>query len=94
MTAFGYDPIKQLPLAAGYMVGLHVKDTRPGEVRGIPLEQGNVPFQEAFHLLAKMGYRGPMVMEMWAHLDPTGDPIGSAAQALAKLERWIDSAWE
>jgi L-ribulose-5-phosphate 3-epimerase len=93
LVAFGYDPIEQLPLAKGYLVGVHVKDTIPGEVRGILLEEGNVPFQESFQLLSDMGYRGPLLMEMWAHLDPSSDPIGSAAQALTKLDQWIESAW-
>jgi L-ribulose-5-phosphate 3-epimerase len=93
LTAFGYDPIEQLSLAEGYIVGVHVKDTQPGEVRGILLGQGIVPFQESFQLLSRMGFRGPIVMEMWAHLDPTGDPINSASQALSTLDQWIKNAW-
>ncbi len=92
MTAFGYSPLDQLPLAEGHMVGLHVKDTRPGELRGVMLEQGIVPFRETFRMLAHMGFAGPLVMEMWAHLDPAGDPIGSAARARARLGQWIEEA--
>ena len=93
LAAFGYDPIKQLPLAEGHLVGVHVKDTRPGEVRGVLLEKGIVPFQDSFQLLSRMGFSGPIVMELWAHLDPTGDPFTTAAQALATLDKWIDDAW-
>ena len=93
MAAFGYDPLGQIPLAEGYLVGVHVKDTRPGEVRGVPLGKGIVPFQESFQLLSRMGFTGPLVMEMWADLDPTGDPIASASQALATLDRWIEEVW-
>ncbi len=32
-------------------------------------------------------------MEMWAHLDPTGDPIGSATRSRAILDGWISDAW-
>ncbi len=32
-------------------------------------------------------------MEMWAHLDPNGDPIGSATRARETLGRWISEAW-
>ncbi|HBG75167.1 MAG TPA: xylulose 5-phosphate 3-epimerase [Anaerolineae bacterium] len=93
MTAAGYSPLEQLPLTEGHLVGVHVKDTRPGELRGVPLGQGIVRFQETFRLLARTGFAGPLVMEMWAHLDPTGDPIGSVTRARAILDRWIADAW-
>jgi len=93
MTAAGYSPLEQLPLAEGHLVGVHVKDTRPGELRGVPLGQGAVKFQETFRLLAQMGFSGPYVMEMWAHLDPTDDPIGSATRSRAILDGWICDAW-
>jgi len=93
MTASGYSPLEQLPLAAGHLLGVHVKDTRPSEFRGVPLNQGIVPFRESFRLLANMGFAGPLVMEMWAHLDPTGNPVGSATQAHAILNEWIAEAW-
>jgi predicted hexulose-6-phosphate isomerase len=93
MTAAGYSPLEQLPLATGHILGLHVKDTRPGELRGVPLEGGIVPFIETFRLLAHMDFRGPLVIEMWAHLDPTGNPIDSAAQARVKVNQWIAETW-
>jgi L-ribulose-5-phosphate 3-epimerase len=93
MTAAGYNPLEELPLADGHLVGVHVKDTRPGELRGVPLEQGIVQFSETFRLLSRMGFAGPLVMEMWAHLDQTGDPISSAARARVILEQWIGEAW-
>jgi L-ribulose-5-phosphate 3-epimerase len=93
MSAAGYSPLEQLPLAAGHLVGVHVKDTRPGELRGVPLEQGNVPIRETFRLLASMGFAGPVVMEMWAYFDHTGDPVGSATRARARLNEWIADAW-
>jgi predicted hexulose-6-phosphate isomerase len=94
MTAAGYSPLEQLPLAAGHILGVHVKDTRPGELRGVALEEGIVPFTESFRLLARMGFAGPLVMEMWAHLDPTGNPLDSAVQARGKLNQWIAEAWD
>lgn len=93
MTAFGYNPLDQLPLAEGHLVGVHVKDIRKDELRGIPLGKGIVQFKEAFRLLAKMGYSGPLVMEMWAHYDQTGDPIKAIGQARATLAGWISEAW-
>jgi L-ribulose-5-phosphate 3-epimerase len=93
MTAAGYSPLEELPLAAGHILGVHVKDTRLGELRGVPLEHGIVPFIETFRLLARMGFTGPLVIEMWANLDPTGNPLDSAAQARAKVNQWIAEMW-
>jgi len=93
MTAAGYDPLEQLPLTAGHLVGVHVKDTRPGELRGVPIGKGIVRFQETFRLLAQTGFSGPLVMEMWAHLDPDNDPIGSLTRARKVLDGWISEAW-
>ena len=94
MTAAGYSPLEQLPLTEGHLVGVHVKDTRKGELRGVPLGQGIVQFRETFRWLAQSGFTGPLVMEMWAYLDPTGDPIGSATQARTILDQWISEAWD
>ena len=94
MTAAGYSPLEQLPLTEGHLVGVHVKDTRKGELRGVPLGQGIVQFRETFKWLACNGFNGPMVMEMWAHLDPAGDPVGSATRARATLDQWISEAWK
>jgi predicted hexulose-6-phosphate isomerase len=93
MTAAGFSPLEQLPLTEGHLVGVHVKDTRTGELRGVPLRQGIVRFEETFRLLARMGFTGPLVIEMWAHLDPTGDPIGSVTRARSILNQWISDAW-
>jgi L-ribulose-5-phosphate 3-epimerase len=81
MVAAGYEPISQLRLTEGNMVGVHFKDARPGEVRGVPFGEGQVPFTRVLNYLASTGYFGPMAVEMWAHLDPSGDPWRSACSA-------------
>lgn len=93
MTAFGYGPLQQLPLAEGHLVGVHVKDTRPGELRGVALGEGDVRFMEIFSLLAHLGFSGPLVMEMWADLDRNNDPIGSLTRSRQVLDKWITDAW-
>ncbi len=93
MTAAGFNPLEQLPLSEGHLVGVHVKDIRIGELRGVPLGQGIVRFQETFSLLAKMGFTGPLVMEMWGHLDLTGDLIGSITGAHSTISQWLAETW-
>ena len=85
LVAAGYDPVKQLAYAQGHLVGIHVKDALPGEVRGVTLGKGHVPFDDVFKYLGGLDYSGPFAVEMWAHLDATGDPVTSAIEA----RRWV-----
>ncbi len=94
MTAAGYDPLEQLPLTKGHLVGVHVKDTRKDELRGVCLGEGIVRFREVFQLLARLEYSGPLVMEMWADLDRNNDPIGSLTRSRQTLGGWISEAWK
>ena len=81
LVAAGYDPVEQIKLTRGYLVGVHVKDALPGEVRGVVFGKGNVAFSEVFRTLAELDFSGPLTVEMWAHLDITGDPVRAAAEA-------------
>ena len=93
MAAFGYDPLEQLPQTNGHLVGVHVKDTRIGELRGVALGEGIVQFEAVFQLLARLGYSGPLVMEMWSGMDKNNDPIGSLTNARQKLSQWMSKVW-
>lgn len=77
----GYDPVEQLALCAGHLVAVHVKDAQPKVVRGVPFGTGIVPFEAVFRTLAQYSFCGPLTVEMWAHLDPIGDPLATAASA-------------
>ncbi len=91
LVAAGYDPSEQLKLAKGRLVGIHVKDAQPGEVRGVQFEKGIVPFEDVFRTLAELDFSGPMVVEMWAHLDRSGDPLQAAAEARQLVNRLVQS---
>jgi L-ribulose-5-phosphate 3-epimerase len=93
MTAAGYQPLVELPLAQGYLVGVHVKDTRPGVLRGVPFGAGIVAFEEAFATLFEMNYSGPIGVEMWAQMDQTGDHLNTSIRAREFVERQIQKAW-
>lgn len=81
VAAAGYDPVAELPLCKGRMVAVHVKDALPRLIRGVPFEAGIVPFLPVFRALAQCEYRGPLTIEMWAHMDPTGKPFESVIAA-------------
>jgi L-ribulose-5-phosphate 3-epimerase len=93
LAAAGYDPADQLRRAAGHLVGVHVKDTAPGVVRGVPFEQGIVPFGKVFQTLADIGFWGPMTVEMWSDMDAGDDLLGSVVAARQLVARRVAEAW-
>jgi L-ribulose-5-phosphate 3-epimerase len=93
LTAAGYHPPDEILLAEGHLVAIHVKDTLPGKVRGVPFEEGIVPFVETFQALARIGFCGPLAVEMWADMDASGDPLASAIAARELVTRLITVTW-
>jgi L-ribulose-5-phosphate 3-epimerase len=77
----GLDVCGELELGRGHLVGIHVKDTRPGEPRRVPFGQGIVPFVDAFRKLAEMRYVGPVMLEMWNDDSPDSLRIIQDARA-------------
>jgi L-ribulose-5-phosphate 3-epimerase len=80
-AAAGYDPVPELPHCAGHLVAVHVKDSLPRTIRGVPFETGLMRFEDAFRALAALDYRGLLTVEMWADMDKTGDPVGAVRSA-------------
>jgi L-ribulose-5-phosphate 3-epimerase len=65
ISEHGLDVCAELELARGHIVGVHVKDTVPGEPRRVPFGEGTVPFANAFRKLTEMNFAGPVLLEMW-----------------------------
>jgi len=93
LAAAGHDPAEQLRKAAGHLVAVHVKDTVAGVVRGVPFGEGIVPFGEVFEALAETGFWGPLMVEMWSHMDEGGDPMASVVAARQFVARLVAAAW-
>jgi predicted hexulose-6-phosphate isomerase len=81
VAACGYDPVEELPLCKDHIIAVHVKDSRPKIIRGVPFRTGIVPLEAVFRSLAAINYRGPLTVEMWAHMDPTGKPFEAVMAA-------------
>jgi len=79
----GLDVCAELERGRGHLVGLHVKDTRPGEPRRVPFGQGVVPFVDAFRKLAEMRYVGPVMLEMW------NDDSPDALRIVREAREWV-----
>jgi L-ribulose-5-phosphate 3-epimerase len=93
LAAAGYDPADQLRRAAGHLVAVHVKDTTPGVVRGVPFGQGLVPFANVFQTLADIGFWGPMTVEMWSDMAAGEDSFGPVVAARQLVGRLVAEAW-
>jgi L-ribulose-5-phosphate 3-epimerase len=93
LAGAGYHPPDQFRLAAGHLVAVHVKDARPGVIRGVPFGEGIVPFRETFQTLADIGFSGPLVVEMWAEMDSTGDPVKTAVAARNFVKHLTSTVW-
>jgi L-ribulose-5-phosphate 3-epimerase len=79
----GLDVCAELERGRGHLVGIHVKDTRPGEPRRVPFGQGVVPFVDAFRKLAEMSYVGPVMLEMW------NDDSPDALRIVREAREWV-----
>ncbi len=61
---YGTDPLEDLRLGCGHLVGLHLKETRPGIFRDVPYGQGHVDFPGAVSTAWELGVRR-FVTEFW-----------------------------
>lgn len=83
LAANGLDVVAELRRGAGHLVGIHLKDTRPGEYRRVPFGEGIVPFGEIFQTLDEIGYDGGYLVEMWNDDEP------DAMNIIASARRWL-----
>lgn len=89
-VAHGFDIREQFTRARHHIVAVHVKDARRNEFRRVPFGEGIVPFSDAFRTLADIGYRGPMVVEMWN--ESAVDPEAVIRDAREWIRRRIEES--
>ena len=83
LAAHGFDVGAELESGDGHIVGVHVKDSRPGEPRRVPFGEGVVPFVAAFQKLAQLRFRGPVLIEMW------NDNRPDSMDLIADARQWV-----
>jgi L-ribulose-5-phosphate 3-epimerase UlaE len=83
LSEHGLSLSDELELARGHLVGVHVKDTIPGEPRRVPFGEGTTPFVAAFRKLADMNFIGPVLLEMW------NDDAPDSLQIVAEARDWV-----
>jgi predicted hexulose-6-phosphate isomerase len=69
LVAMGFDPISELALGEGHMVGLHIRDAHVGTSYNIPWGSGTMDFLGVFSQLQKMNFNSPIVIELWHEQD-------------------------
>jgi L-ribulose-5-phosphate 3-epimerase len=79
----GYDVVGELEAGRGHIAAVHFKDTLRGQLRYVPLGEGEVPFAAACAKLADMGFMGPAVIELWTEAYP------AALEIVAHANRWM-----
>ncbi|MCV2395139.1 L-ribulose-5-phosphate 3-epimerase [Actinotalea sp. M2MS4P-6] len=90
LTERGLDVVAELAAGRGRMLALHVKDTRPGEPRRVPMGTGAVPWAKAFTELARQGWSGRMLIEMWNDSRP--DSAAEAQRAREFIRGRLEAA--
>ena len=88
LAATGKDVPGELRAGGLHIVGVHVKDTRAGEFRRVPLGAGGVDFDGAFRALREIDFRGPLTVEMWNEAAPDPEAV------ITEARRWLGGKME
>lgn len=84
------DEIEELRSGQGHMLAIHLKDVRVGEPRRVPMGEGIADFPKAFAELARQGWSGRMMIEMWN--DDAPDSVEQCVRARRIIEGWLTEA--
>ena len=80
----------ELRAGEGHLVALHVKDVLPGQPRRVPFGAGIADFDAAFVELARQGWSGRVMLEMWH--DDAPDSITKCRAAREFIETKLAAA--
>lgn len=87
LVAANQDAVFELLRGEDHLIALHVKDAILNVIRRIPFGKGLVPFSEIFRVLAKMNFKGPMLIEMWT------DDADDAVEIISDAREWVLKHW-
>lgn len=84
------DEIEELRAGEGHMLAIHVKDVRVGEPRRVAMGTGIADFPKAFAELARQGWSGRIMIEMWN--DNAPDSVERCIEARRIVEQMLTDA--
>ncbi len=69
LSQWSTNPADELEKGIHHIVGIHLKDTKPGIFKCVPFGEGTVEFEQLFAKLNTLDFQGPFLVEMWADND-------------------------
>lgn len=90
LSAWGNSIDEELYKAKGQISAIHLKDTIAvtsnfkGKFKEVPFGEGCVDFEKVFKTLKLIGYKGPLLIEMWT--EKSDNPI----EEIKKAKKWIE----
>jgi len=87
-ASLGYDPVQELTLLGNLVANIHIKD-RVLHGTTVPLGMGNADFPAIFTTLAKIGYRGPFILQTARD----ADDVGAVVRYKRMVENYLTQYW-
>jgi len=91
LGAINLDIEGELQAGMGHIVGNHIKDTREDVIRRVSFGEGRIDFTKTFRIIRISGYRGPLLIEMWADDNP--DAVNEIREARLWILAKMKIAW-
>lgn len=87
-------PEMELELGKNHIVGIHLKDTKPGVFKCVPFGEGTVNFSKLFNKIDELELQCPFLVEMWAD-NTVENTYAQSVEHIKKAKDWlIDKAGE
>ncbi len=88
LTQWASDPASELDLGFKYIMGIHLKDTKPDVFKCVPFGEGTVEFETLFKKIKELDYYGPYLIEMWADNEVYND-VDSVVKNISDAKQWL-----
>lgn len=83
-------PEDEIALGIDHIVGIHLKDTKPGVFKCVPFGQGTVDFVKLFLKMDELKFQGPFLIEMWAD-NSRYQTIEESIHEIEEAKAWLFS---
>jgi len=81
-------PETELEVGINHIVGIHLKDTKPGVFKCVPFGEGSVKFEKLFKKIDELKFQGPFLVEMWADNEAV-NTIESSIKHIEVARHWL-----
>lgn len=81
-------PEKELELGINHIVGIHLKDTKPGIFKCVPFGEGTVDFVKLFDKINELSFQCPFLVEMWAD-NTVYNSVEDSVAHIRQAKKWL-----